>query len=259
MAEHSIIELQKELLKLLSIVHDICVENGINYTLHGGTLLGAVREKGFIPWDDDADIALFREDYERLKAIIVSKSSKDLYFDCDRDKAKKIWLKQEGKPTVWIDIFIYDYISEKETVQKKKFLALKLLSAFAKSKTTMAQFRINQRAKGVERIIYEVIYGISRPIPLKTRIRLTDRVCEKWFTGEKLFVHRANDQLWAMPMVLKVSDMKNFIFVPFEDTELMISTNYDEILTQLYGRDYMVPRKAPSNQTMVHNLSRDNS
>ena len=259
MAEYSTIELQKELLKLLQIVHDICVENEINYTLHGGTLLGAVREKGFIPWDDDADIALFREDYERLKAIIVSKSSEDFYFDCDRDKAKKIWLKQEGKPTVWVDIFIYDYISERKSIQKRKFMALKLLSAFAKSKTTMTQFRINQRAKGFERIVYEAIYWMSRPIPLKTRIRLTDMVCEKWFTGGKLFVHRANDQLWAMPMVLKVSDMKNYLIVPFENTELMISKNYDEILTQLYGRDYMVPKKASSNQTEVHNISRNNS
>ena len=259
MSEYTTKKIQVELLNLLKIIHEICDKNGIKYTLHGGTLLGAIREKGFIPWDDDADIALLREDYEKLKDIIVRNSTDSFYFDGERDKAKKIWLKQKGKPTVWVDIFIYDYISEKKLSQKNKFFALKFMSAFAKSKTTMKQFRINNRAKGLSRVAYEIIYAISRPFPLKTRIRMTDCVCEKWFVGKKKFVHRANDQLWAMPMLLKVDKMRNYTNIKFEDTELMISKNYNEILTQLYGVDYMIPRKASSNQTEVHDLSRNDS
>ena len=140
-----------------------------------------------------------------------------------------------------------------------KFAALKFMSAFAKSKTTMKQFRINSRAKGLSRVAYEIIYAISRPIPLKTRIRITDNVCEKWFVGKKKLVHRANDQLWAMPMLLKTSKMRSYTDIKFEDAELMISQNYDEILTQLYGKDYMIPKRASSNQTEVHELSRENS
>ena len=53
-------------LRVLLVIHHFCVENGINYSLAYGSLLGAVRHKGFIPWDDDIDICLLRKDYNRL-------------------------------------------------------------------------------------------------------------------------------------------------------------------------------------------------
>lgn len=258
MSDYSTKELQNEILKLLRKIHKICLENNIKYTLHGGSLLGAVREKGFIPWDDDGDIALFRSEYEKLKNVMLQISTENFYLDYERDKVKKIWLKQDGKPTVWVDIFIYDYISEKKIDRKLKIDGLKFLAACSKNKTSMAQFRTNQRAKGVQRITFEFIYLLSRPFPLKSRIKMIDHYCEKRHIGNKQYVHRANDQLWAMPMVLSVDRMMHYQTVPFEDTELMISTNYDEILTQLYGKDYMTPRRASDSETEVHNLSREN-
>ena len=51
-------------------IDDICRENGLTYYLHAGTLLGAVRHKGYIPWGDDVDIAMYRPDYDRLAQII---------------------------------------------------------------------------------------------------------------------------------------------------------------------------------------------
>lgn len=62
-------ELQNHLLSMVKQFHEICVENNLVYYIVGGTLLGAVRHHGFIPWDDDIDVAMPREDYNLLKSI----------------------------------------------------------------------------------------------------------------------------------------------------------------------------------------------
>ena len=99
--------IHEELLILLQRLHEICLENDIRYSLHGGTLLGAVREKGFIPWDDDADITLTRGEFEKLRKVLRNMDlGKEFRFDED-SRYPKFVMKREGKPPVWTDIFIY--------------------------------------------------------------------------------------------------------------------------------------------------------
>ncbi len=73
------LELHKVLLSAMKDVDKICRENGIKYFLHAGTLLGAVNHKGFIPWDDDVDISMLRQDYEKFLKIVQDEYSK-IYF-----------------------------------------------------------------------------------------------------------------------------------------------------------------------------------
>lgn len=107
-------------------------------------------------------------------------------------------------------------------------------------------------------MIYEGIYAICKPFPLEKRIKRFDMFCENAFIGHKTLVHRANDQLWAMPMILPVESLRSFVYVPFEDTEFMISKDYHTILTQLYGSTYIKPKKVSDKAQEVHDITREN-
>ena len=72
--------LQKVEIEILDEIDRICRMNNINYCLVGGTLLGAVRHGGFIPWDDDVDVAMPRNDYERFMDVCKSELSDDFYL-----------------------------------------------------------------------------------------------------------------------------------------------------------------------------------
>ena len=73
---------QKELLRMLRIVDAICRENGLRWWLSSGSLLGAARHKGFIPWDDDIDIVLLREDYMKLEKILCQMQDDEFVYHC---------------------------------------------------------------------------------------------------------------------------------------------------------------------------------
>ena len=128
-------------LGILREVSEICSENKIDFYLIEGSLLGAVRHGGFIPWDDDIDIGMPREDYERFLSIISDKlpshlSLKSYKFDSDfhsyyarivdnRTKVIPEYLKFSGRYTgVWIDIFPLDGAPKSALWRKFHYLCI---------------------------------------------------------------------------------------------------------------------------------------
>lgn len=139
---------QMVMLRMLKIVDDICQRHGIEYWLDGGTLLGAVRHKGFIPWDDDIDIAMMRDDYDRFVEIVESELSDDLFFQTPendpgfmnmitpvkiRDLKSLIFEGYENGSEpyhqgLFVDIFPYDHLPSDGRKRKfYKYLGKKLL------------------------------------------------------------------------------------------------------------------------------------
>ncbi len=92
---------QLELLRMLQVVDAVCREHGLRWWLSSGTLLGAARHKGFIPWDDDVDIVMLRKDYRRLEKILLNMESDEFVFHSMRSDVEYVntfgkFRKREG-------------------------------------------------------------------------------------------------------------------------------------------------------------------
>lgn len=128
--EESLRLVQTANLGLLRILDKLCKENNITYWLDFGTLLGAKRHKGFIPWDDDVDIGMPREDYERFFKLFGSEIEgyPDIfcaYFDNSKNKCF-LKLKHKKSENLSIDIFPYDYYYKPVNKEEKIVLSKKI-------------------------------------------------------------------------------------------------------------------------------------
>ena len=125
--EDGLRKLQLAELALLKQLKKICDENNINYHIDRGTLLGAIRHKGFIPWDDDIDVILRRDDYNKLLNLLSKqKNIKFQSFETDEkyfyyppilyDDSMNVLNTSVAINKIvhpWVDIFVVDCISEK--------------------------------------------------------------------------------------------------------------------------------------------------
>lgn len=254
---HSIEEIHQELLVLLKIFDDVCVKNDIKYSLHGGTLLGAVREKGFIPWDDDADVSMTRDNYDKfIKYVSNNEELKKYNVTVSDSQATLMTIKRKNKPIVWIDIFVYDYISENILTQKIKFLLLVIFLGLTK---TGERLEISKQGayKGWKYIAILILFYVGKLFSMEDRIKAKNYISKNWLLGNKKLIVRANDQYKALKEILPKSVMEEYIYADFENIKLMISKEYDTVLSKSYGSDYMIPRKPEMHEANAHELARD--
>ena len=116
-------QIQMDNLEGIEFFDDICSKNGISYWLDFGNLLGAVRHKGFIPWDDDVDFGMIREDYEKFIELFKNgfPDNDEYYIKYNNNGKDKCFIKvcRKNFPHVAMDIFPYDYYFKK-TDEKEK-------------------------------------------------------------------------------------------------------------------------------------------
>lgn len=169
-------------LMIMDDIHRVCVENGIKYYLIGGSALGAIRHGGFIPWDADIDIAMFRKDYEKFvkesskylnprlechsyttdnvftppHALVVMKDSKVLFSYTDKNPV----LKPQG---VYVDILPLDYITDDLSLQEKHARDLKSISKLK----TLKNSKIYNNDGVIKRILKHALRLIFKPFSWK--------------------------------------------------------------------------------------------
>lgn len=128
---------QKELLQMLGELDKICKEHNIQWWLSSGTLLGAARHKGFIPWDDDMDIVLLKKDYKRLEKVLCEMENEEFVFHCMKTDVDYVnWFGKFRKKNGCIQSANkrYDYYKWKGigfdifAIEKTNYLSAKLAS-----------------------------------------------------------------------------------------------------------------------------------
>lgn len=244
-------KLQGICLELLCEVDRICREKGIEYTLDGGTLLGAVRERGFISWDDDADIAMTRQEYNKFAEACRSDLNTEKFFLQDHTTDKEYpWgyskLRMNGTHLVqigqehllfhdgiFIDIFIYDPVPDNHFVR--------LLHHFACFCIRKCQYAIvgkKSASNALIRFWYRMIDKIPKAFVfavLDRLIILTDNQ-DTELSSHKTFPYPRKACKYGLPSKC----FKSFIDIDFEDHSFRAMKDYDVYLTLLYG-DYMTP------------------
>ncbi len=251
-------DLHSRMLILLEKFHEICIENGIKYSLHGGTLLGAIREKGFIPWDDDADVTMTRVEYEKLRKVMKSQEPDGRFIFLDHLDLllPRFCLVEKEHPIIWIDIFVYDYITRYKLGQKLKNILILWLKGCSK---TVEEWEITKTRVNYSRREYRLYYVSCLPghiLPVRYVRYLNNFCCKSLLCGNKKMIHRSNDKYAGMIKALPVHVMKRYMLTPFENIKLMISRDYKDILVSIYGEDYLLPKKYAEDEFAAHDIVR---
>jgi lipopolysaccharide cholinephosphotransferase len=261
MKQLSLNNIQDMSLHIMKEIHEFCINNNISYSLAYGSLIGAVRHKGFIPWDDDMDIVMPRPDYERFcrtykgattKAFASCIGNSYLLYGrvCDMVSTKvsphTIWAT-EGTG-IWIDVFPIDGIScSYEELHDKgnilRILDQRLFEARgAIDKWNPLRSLTFNLKKAAKRILYNRYKINDIHAQCKNILPISDFETSK-YCGVLVFPIGFEKQYFS------TSIFKEFVLVDFCDTKFLVIKRYEQFLKSYYG-DYMqyppVEQRQPS-------------
>ena len=244
-------EMKELMLPMMKSIHEFCAANNIRYSLSGGTLIGAVRHKGFIPWDDDIDIMLPRPDYDRFVASFNAGSSNSRYrlISCETDKdyfqpyAKVVdtntiliehYDKKMKSLGVYIDVFPIDGLPDDEAERKaywKKMFKRRNFMSCTYEKSLKSE-------KGIKKFLRKIIFYCSYIFPanfaarrLNTFARNNYNFDDSDYVGCIVFGYGTKEEV-------PHSFYECLVNMDFEDFKFKASAQNDIYLSNIYG-DYM--------------------
>jgi len=257
-------ELHIKQVEILDYIVDICLKNNLTYFLIGGTLLGAVRHKGFIPWDDDLDIAMPRKDYNIFIDICAKELDGKFILHCGKTDKKYIfeYAKIRNKYTileqaveqhhnykfskgVWVDVFPLDNAKEEYRLpQVMQAGIFKIVKIIIEGKNKFFYKKIL-----LKKIIGKIFFFIETSTLLKLQEKIMQLNKDEL---SKYFVSLGSSYSYKKETVEK----KRYFparELEFEGKLYKVPNDYDYILKKVYGNYMKLP---PENERITHNLVR---
>ena len=242
-------------LELLKEFDRICRENGLKYMAIHGTLLGAVRHHGFIPWDDDVDVAMPREDFDKLLSLGGAGFSPGYFLQTPRNNYGCFYggyskLRRDGTAAlepqncrnichqgIWIDILPLDYVPESKKKRQQLQNRLSFLQRIIYAKAYELPQFVPQDVPGNRVSFY---YHLCKYTRRRDLLRRIDSLCRNQAPSPRrgilacYYGKRENKNIWSAAAV------ENTVEIPFEDILLPVPVGWEEVLCARYGEDYMM-------------------
>lgn len=248
-----------QMVELIMFKHfiNVCDQLNLNYYLIGGTLIGAVRHKGFIPWDDDIDVCMLRKDYDIFlkeapryldkKYFLQTYETDEDYFQCFAkirnnetafiEKSVKTLNMNHG---VFIDIFPLDNYYNYNFVKVRLLRRALYNKYFSKNESLKKRIKAN---------VADFFYGKKTK---KELCRKIEKIYKKANNRESLKVVNYNGAWGIKRETYMYEDFSDYKLVDFEKIKVKIPIGYDRVLSQTYG-DYM--KLPPSEKRISHHFS----
>lgn len=253
-------EIKVKELELLVTFDEFCKKYDLRYFLCGGTLLGAIRHKGFIPWDDDIDLGMPRPDYEKLVELLKNKRELNVLayelgnfsFPYMKIINPDIWVKpyyseEMPKENLWIDIFPFDGLPESIDEGEKIYKKVKILvtlALLAKSPKGTGKTLFKRVVRGIAKRVIN-LYGVSRLSARLREIGLSNSYeNSRWVGGVTWSLHGIGERMEKRQF--EVTEFKEF-----EKQEFPVFASWIEYLTGCYGNYMELP---PENKRVNHGL-----
>ncbi len=257
--EGDIKKVQSKILEIIKFVDEICRKNDIVYYIMGGTALGAVRHKGFIPWDDDLDIFMTPSHYEKFRNVLYKERQEKFYLQEWRiveDYLEYAKLRMNGTTLIepqfrnnkeihqgiYVDIFILHKCPTNRWKQKKLFLGSKFVTAVALSQRNWKPKNRKQK----------IIFALLKKLPTKKIAH---------FIYQKIYQYDALSEDYQYCFFIDKAKFEAAVFerawydeyreYQFEDTYLFGPTEIEKYLERIYG-DYKTLPPIEKRQQDVH-------